>query len=152
MVIAPRFRKGIKRNWKNWEELYDLICKNEFLKNFNFIICGKKPDYIIDPKNRFYDVNNISLNTKTSLIGITMESIKRSVLTVGSQSGIPNLSLMLKTPVLEWGNEKRYHTKTYNPKKTNIVFLEDHKYKISAKEILREMISILKKEKIKNGK
>jgi len=146
IALGPRFRKNIKRNWNKWEEFYNLISNDNYLKSFNFVLCGKDPDYIPDNKNRFYDVNHIKLNDSSSLVGVTIEAIKRSVLTIGSQSGIPNLSMILGTRVLEWGNEKKYHTVTYNTMKTEIVFLDDKKYQLQAKKLLKETIDILKKK------
>lgn len=143
IIIAPRFRDGIRRNWNGWIELYDLIYNSNFFSKFNFIICGKEGEYILDPKDRIYDINKIEQNTNTSLVGITIETIKKAILTIGSQSGIPNLSLLLKTPVLEWGHQKHLHTVIYNPKRTKITFLNDDKYTLPAVEIFNEMIKLL---------
>ena len=115
----------------------------ELVKNFNFIICGKEPEYIKDEKNRFFDINTIPIDNKISLIGLTIEIIKKSILTVSSQSALPTLSLLLKIPVLEWGHEKSYHTKTYNPFKTKIDFLDDRKYNISSKIIFKKIKEII---------
>lgn len=143
IVIAPRYREGMRRNWKNWQELYDRIYDSSLPDIFDFIVCGKEGEYIPDSKNRVYDINRIEQNTNTSLVGITIEAIKRSILTVGSQSGIPNLSLLLKTPVLEWGHQKHLHTITYNPKNTKITFLTDQDYTLSAESIFNEMKKLL---------
>jgi len=144
IVLAPRFRDGLRRNWPHWKELYDLISNHDIYKKYNFIICGKPPDYIPDEKNRFYDINKIKLNSEISTIGLTIEAIKRSILTVGSQSGIPNLSMMMGIPVLEWGHQRHLHESTYNVKKTKIYFLDDMKYNLDPKIIFSKMIEILK--------
>ncbi len=146
VIISPRFRKGLRRNWPYWNEFFDLIDNdNELKQKYNFIICGNPPDYIPDKKNRFYDINNININiNEISKIGLTIESIKRSILTIGSQSGIPNISMYLGIPVLEWGHQKILHTKTYNIKNTKIHFIEDMKYNISPEIIFNKMIKILK--------
>lgn len=144
IVLAPRFRSGIRRNWPYWKELYDLISDHDIYKKYNFIICGKSPDYIPDEKNRFYDINKIKLESDISTIGLTIEAIKRSILCVGSQSGIPNLSMMLGIPVLQWGHQRQLHESTYNIKKTKIYFLDDMKYNIDPKIIFNKMKEILK--------
>ncbi len=144
IILAPRYRNGMRRNWPHWDKLYDLIYSSDLYKKYNFIICGKSPDYVIDSKNRFYDINKIELNSDISTIGLTIEAIKRSVLTVGSQSGIPNLSMMLGVPVLEWGHQRQQHELTYNIKKTKIYFLDDMKYNIDPLVIFNKMKDILK--------
>lgn len=147
VVIAPRFRNGLKRNWPYWNKLYDLIYLNKNLMDrFEFVICGKNPDYIPDEKNRFIDINNFPKDPEVSLIGLTIELIKKSVLTVGSQSGIPNISLLLGIPVLEWGNQKQLHTVTYNILKTPITFLDDMKFDLSPEIIIKNMEDILKEK------
>lgn len=142
--LASRLRKqGRKRNWPHWEKFYNLISSDLFFQGFNFVICGKPPEYIPDKKNRFYDVNKISQNDNTSLIGYTIEILKRSVLTVGSQSGIPNLSNLIKTPTLQWGNEQYAHERKYNVKKTRTTFIEDIKFECDPQIIIETMKRIL---------
>jgi len=145
VVIAPRYRNGFKRNWKSWPELYDMIINNKFLMdNFQFIICGKKGEYIPDEKNRFPDINNIKLSRESSLIGLLLVILEKSIFTVGSQSAIPNLSLLMKVPVLEWGHQKSLHTKSYNIMDTQVTFIDDRKYNTPSKVVLKNLIRLLK--------
>jgi hypothetical protein len=145
IVLAPRYREGLKRNWPYWNDFYDLIIENEDLFNkYNFIICGRSPDYVPDNRNRFLDINFMNQNMNTSLIGLTMEFMKKSILTIGSQSAIPNISLLFGVHALEWGHQKQLHTINYNIRRTKVTFIEDMKYKISPKEVYKEMIRILK--------
>ena len=145
IVLAPRFRLGFKRNWPFWQELYDMIYASpQLMDGAFFVICGKKPDYVPDKHNRFLDTNNIQLGEYSSLIGLTIEILRSAILTVGSQSGIPNISLMLGTPVLEWGHEKQFHTVDYNLRRTKVKFFETYKYDISAERVLDEILHILK--------
>ena len=95
------------------------------MNNFNFIICGKDPDYLPDVKNRFNDLNQIEQNINTSLIGLLMSLLKRAFYTVGSQSAIPNISLLYRVSALEWGNQKEYHVNEYNILKTPVTFIEE---------------------------
>jgi hypothetical protein len=71
------------------------------MDNYEFILCGKEGEYIKDERNRFLDINNIQLNDNTSLIGILLSLMDKSILTIGSQSAIPNLSLLKKIKVIE---------------------------------------------------
>jgi hypothetical protein len=145
VAIAPRYRKGLKRNWIYWKQFYDLLYENKNLMNkFEFIICGKNPDCVPDEKDRFIDINKFSIDKNTSLIGLTIEILKKSVLTVGSQSCIPNISLLLGIPVLSWGDQKRQHEIDYNLFKTEIKFLEDKDYNIRPEIIINNTEKILK--------
>jgi len=129
ITISPRYRKQATfRNWPYWHDLYELIINNGLTEKINFIVCGKPPEYIPPKSNKIYNINNIKLTENSSLIGLTIASIKRSIFTVGSQSGIPNLSNLLGTPTIQWGNEKTAHTKTYNVKNTETIFIEDKKF------------------------
>jgi len=145
IVIAPRYRRHTtKRNWPNWQNLYDEIYDKKLYKENTFIICGKSPDYVPDKDNRFLDINNFEQTEHSSLTGILIEVLKKSSLTVGSQSAIPNISLLFKIPVLEWGHEMIAHTRTYNLTNTKIVFLEDAEYKLPVKTIVENMENIIK--------
>ena len=145
VVLAPRYRKGMKRNWAYWQELYDMIYSNKNLINkYEFVICGKYPDCIPDKYYRFLDINNFPKTKDTSLIGLTIEIMKKAYYTIGSQSGIPNISLLFNVPALEWGHQKRLHTIDYNIHKTKVTFLEDMKYCLKPEIIYKEIIKVLK--------
>jgi len=146
VVISPRFRKGFRRNWNHWQTFYDMIWDSDLPNRFEFIIIGRSPEYKPDEKNRFFDINKIPINDNSSLIGLTISIVYNSVLTVGSQSAIPNLSLLLSTDVLEWGNQRMLHTKTYNYTNTPITFLDDMKFNLDPKKVFNTMNKLLKKK------
>jgi len=157
VVISPRYRDHSKharyksiarRNWPHWEKFFDTLYDHKTLMNdFNFILCGKSGEYIPDKKNRFYDINKIEVNEQSSLVGLLLVAIQRAVFTVSSQSAIPNISLLLGTPVLEWGHQKKLHESVYNVKKTKIQFLEDKKYNIPVSTIIKNLEQQLKRRK-----
>jgi len=154
VILAPRYREGFKRNWNKWDQFYDLLVKqNDLLKQFNFIVCGKKGDYTPDKKSRFLDMNEIKLGDKSSLAGLLLVILEKAFFTFGSQSAIPNLSLLHKVDVLEFGCQKMLHTRTYNITKTPITFFENKAYDIDPHFILKNLRKLLKtkKEKLKNG-
>ena len=144
IVLAPRFRNGFKRNWPYWQRFYDKVWDSELKNEYTFVICGKPSEYIPDKKERFYDINNVPLTKNASLIGLTIEILKRASLTVGSQSAIPNISLLLKVPALEWGHQKRQHTGDYNIRRTQVEFIVDRKYKLEADIVFNKMTKMLK--------
>ena len=153
VTVAARFRDKIGRNWKYWQEFYDTVFSNKYLmRTFSFVTCGKNPNCVPDKQDRFYDINKIKLRENSSTIGLAIELIRRSVLTVGSQSGLPNISLLLGTEVLEWGHQKNLHVVRYNVRKTPVTFIEDMDYKIPSREIVGAMIKILKVKEKKHGK
>lgn len=147
ITIAPRYRKfGKKRNWPHWQKFYDEI-EQKLNDKYYFILCGKQPEYIPDEKNRFFDINKM-IDPKIedlSLIGITIEALKRSIVCVGSQSGIPNLSNLVCTPTIQWGNQKKSHSKLYNVKNTKTIFIDDPEFKIESEKILTELTNFLNK-------
>ena len=153
VVLASRFRKGFRRNWKYWPDFYDLISNDsELTDNFNFILCGKPGEYIPDEKNRFLDMNKIILTKNSSLIGILLVILENSFFTFGSQSAIPNLSLLYKVDVLTFGNEKNMHSKVYNIYDSPITFIENQNFDITPDVIFKVFKKLLKskKEKLQN--
>jgi len=158
VILSPRYRNNVvdppsvkRRNWPHWQELYSNIRSNNFLMdNFNFVICGKPGEYIPDAEDKFFDITKIKVTRDSSLSGLLLVVLQRACLTCSSQSAIPNLSLLFKVEVLEWGHQKNLHTLVYNHKRTKITFLDDPKYTIPIKPIYRNLLSILQR-KIKTG-
>jgi hypothetical protein len=152
VVLAPRFRKGFKRNWSNWNKFYDMLWKRkDLLRDFTFIICGKEGEYKPDLYDRFYDINKMELSNNSSLAGILLVILERTFFTFGSQSAIPNFSLLYGVDVLEFGCQKSLHTKTYNIKNTPITFIEDRKYNSEAKMMLSKLEKLIRRKK-ENGR
>jgi hypothetical protein len=154
VVLGSRYREGFRRNWNKWDEFYDLLAsQDDLLEKYNFIICGKEGEYISDKKSRFLDMNDITVGKSSSLVGLLLVILENAFFTFGSQSAIPNISLLLNVDVLEFGCQKSLHTKTYNINNTPITFLDNKKYDIEPKIILKHLRRLLKqkKEKIKNG-
>lgn len=149
VVIAPRFRKGFKRNWNRWSDFYNTLYKDKpLMDKFNFILCGKVGEYIPDQKHRFYDMNDMKVGKRSSLIGLLLVIMEKAFFTFGSQSAIPNISLLYNVEVLEFGCQKTLHTKTYNFNNTPITFIEDKKYNIEVPIIYKKFKKLLnKKEK-----
>jgi hypothetical protein len=145
---------GLKEIWSKWQEFYDLLVRqSDLLQDFNFIICGKKGEYLPDKRSRFFDMNEIRLGEKSSLVGLLLVILERAFFTFGSQSAIPNMSLLLKVDVLEFGCQRALHTKTYNVTNTPITFLDNRNYDIDPQVILKNLRKLLKakKEKLDNG-
>jgi len=146
VILAPRFRKNFKRNWKHWPVLYDLLSNNDFFKEkVDFIICGKSGEYIPDEKTRFKDINQIQQTENSSLIGLLMALMEKTFLTIGSQSAIPNISLLYEVPVIEWGNQRHEHTVLYNIKNTSVEFIDDFDFNIDPKIIYRQIEKTLRR-------
>jgi hypothetical protein len=149
VIISSRYRGDLKRNWPHWSTFFDMVANDAYLmKKFNFILCGKKGEYIPDKKGRFLDINDIQIDGDSSLAGLLMAIMSRAHFTVGSQSAIPNISLLYGVEALEFGNQKQLHTVTYNIKKTPVTFLEDPRFKIKPEVIFTKFRNrLLKKEK-----
>jgi len=148
VILGSRYRKGFKRNWERWQEFYDLLWQEKMLKeHFNFIICGKKGEYVSDKHNRYLDITNFPVPENGSLAGLLLVILSRAVFTFGSQSAIPNLSLLHGVDVLEFGCQKSLHTKTYNVRNIPITFIVNPRYNIAPKVILNNLKPLLKKKK-----
>ena len=148
VILAPRFRKGFKRNWNRWPEFYNKLAGDaKLMDNFNFIICGKRGEYVPDNQNRFYDMNEMTPGSKSSLIGLLLVIMEKSVFTFGSQSAIPNISLLYNVEVLEFGCQRNLHTKTYNYKNTPITFIDDKKYNVEVPVIYKHFRRLVMKKK-----
>jgi len=149
IVLAPRYRRGVPRNWPYWKEFYDLI--EPLKEDYHFIICGKEPDVIEDDRfgSAIFASDKWDEDIEFSLVGLIIEIMKNSILTIGSQSGLPNLSNILGTPTLQWGNEKHEHTKTYNINNTETRFIDDKTFNVPPDIIYNELITILEKRKNK---
>jgi hypothetical protein len=147
VVLAPRYRKGFQRNWNQWQKFYDRLSDQvDLMTKFNFIVCGKVGEYQPDHKNRFFDMNEIKLGQSSSSSGLLLAILRRSFFTFGSQSAIPNISLLCGVEVLEFGNQKHLHTVTYNIKRTPVTFIVDTKFNIDPNEILNKLKKILNKK------
>jgi hypothetical protein len=117
------------------------------MDSFHFILCGKEGEYIPDPKHRFYDMNDMTVGKKSSLIGLLLVIMENAIFTFGSQSAIPNISLLYNVEVLEFGCQRSLHTNTYNIKKTPITFIDDKKYNIEVPKIYNNFRKLLIKKK-----
>lgn len=146
VILSPRYRKGFRRNWEKWPKFYDLLSQSDLMNKFNFIVCGKPGEYMPDKKHRFLDMNDIELSGNSSLVGLLLVILQRAIFTCGSQSAIPNLSLLHGVEVLEFGCQKMLHTKTYNIKKTPITFLENRNYDIEPNLLLKNLQTLLEKK------
>jgi len=150
VVLAPRFRRGFKRNWKRWQDFYDLLGKDtKLMRRYNFIICGKKEEYKPDNQDRFLDMTKILLNGNASLAGVLLVILERAHFAFGSQSAIPNMALLYGIEVLEFGCQKNLHTKTYNVKNTPITFIENRKYDLEPERAINEMKRLLDRKRRK---
>ena len=147
VVISPRYRGDLKRNWPHWETFFDMVANDKYLMgHFNFILCGKEGEYIPDKQKRFLDLNDIQLDENSSLAGILLATMSRAYFTFGSQSAIPNISLLYGVEALEFGNQKTLHTVTYNVKKTPVTFVVDPRFKIDPKAIFKKFRVLLQKK------
>jgi len=131
IVISPRHRLDVKsRNWieSYWEDLYALLDRDQLFKIF---IVGKSPT-IAKPDSSMYEcitvVENLIADNEGLVItdiGLTIEAIKASKITVGQQSALPILSNYLSVPTLMWGHEEKRHTLKENPLGTKCMFVAE---------------------------
>ena len=147
VVISPRYRGDLKRNWPHWKTIFDMVADDTYLMNhYNFILCGKDGEYIPDKQRRFLDLNDIKLDSQSSLAGLLLATMSKAYFTFGSQSAIPNISLLYGVEALEFGNQRILHTTTYNVKRTPVTFIDDPKFNIKPKVIFTKFKESLRKK------
>lgn len=143
ITLAPRHRgdnpvvQGINRNWSvdYWHHLYSL------LRNYTVFVAGTAGSYIRPNQGLGICLEDYNANG-TSTIGLVIEAIKASRLTVGQQSGNPILSLLLGIPVVSWGHEKERHSIEDNPKGTPICFFDDPTYSIKPDIVYQKILEM----------
>lgn len=112
-------------------KLTNFVLKNKLNKKFVFVTygdCGQTAIY----KN----IKDIEINSGTSHLGYLIEILKRSRLVIGPKSDFTHLSLLLKVPVIMWGNDTNIDL--INPLDTRIVLYSDIPDNIEDK-ILKEL-------------
>jgi hypothetical protein len=149
--LSPRERTDItsgkvhNRNWYPgyWKSLMDMInSSNKFLG----FIHGSSPTFIrpnVNSSNLFV-LEDCSNHLNTTNIGLSIEAIKASSLTVGQHSAIPLLSNYMKTPTLMWGQDKTRHTVLENPYRTPCLFIDDNNFNVESEKIFSYIRRILK--------
>ena len=133
VVLSPRHRidlNNIKTN-RNWIKLYWYRLFDMFVRSGKYLvfIVGVSPSFIDPPENNCFEVletyNNRIDDGSISQIGLTIEAIKHSKITIGNQSSIPILSNILKTPTIMWGHEGHRHSILENPFNTTCMFFNE---------------------------
>ena len=139
LVLAPRHRTDI--NVRNWgEEKWGILYKELYNMNkYKIFIAGKSPSIIRPSEGYGFICLEDFVESNASLIGLSIEAIKVSKMTVGSQSSIPLLSLLLRTPAIMWGNQKQRHSVDENITKTKCTFFDDDYYSVSPEIILSRL-------------
>lgn len=131
IVIAPRDRKDITyRNWgsSRWKTLFDMIGNSE---KYLVFVSGMSPSFYkaADYREHFHNLEDyVSDQIGTTDVGLTIDAIRKSKLTVGSQSAAIILSNLLQTPTLFWGDMIKRHAVIENPRKTLSYGIEDRNY------------------------
>jgi len=119
-----------KKNWgtPKWKQLFNLI---ENSKKFFVFVTGIAPCYYRSKYERkdFYNLEDYSdPNLDTSVLGLTIEAIRHSKITICSQTYTILLSNLLKTPTFFWGNDVKTYSQYDNPFKTKSIGVEDYIY------------------------
>lgn len=147
IVLSPRHRVDMNdiktnRNWVKlyWYRLFDIL-KNS--GKYIVFTVGVSPTFVDPPEDSCFEIleKYNDLNNNISQIGLTIEAIKHSKLTVGNQSSIPILSNLLKTPTIIWGHENHRHSVLENPYKTPCTFFDEKPgiYKTPPNKIFEEV-------------
>lgn len=154
ITLSPRKRTDLSsggkmhdRNWKAgyWEELFDLIDSSN---KYCALVLGKSPTFIrpLEILRNLVVVED-KVNEGCTSIGLTVEALKQSVLTIGQHSAIPILSNYLKTPTLMWGEDRNRHAVLENPYRTPCLFVDDRSFSVAPTKIFSLLNRIISEGK-----
>jgi hypothetical protein len=141
IVIASRHRIDVnKRNWglNNWNDLFKLI---ESTGKYIVFVAGSGKSY-----HRAYGMKGIvnledysgkTPNSSTS--GLMIAAIRKSVMSVGSQSAFISLSNFIGTPTLFWGHQIKRHSITENLLHTKSIGILDTSYTVKPEVIFNQL-------------
>ncbi len=96
-------------------------------------------------------MTKIPFGENSSLVGVLLAILERAFFTFGSQSAIPNFSLLYGVDVLEFGCQKSLHTRTYNVKNAPITFVDDRRYDSDANVMLNKLEKLIRRKQT-NGR
>lgn len=102
----------IQPNNKFISEISRHMIKNKLTKKYNIIVYG---DY---KSKNIYNINDIDIVKGSSQLGVLIEIIRKSKLVIGPKCDLTHLSILLKTPIITWGNKSDIGL--LNPLKTKI--------------------------------
>lgn len=145
ICIASRHRKDtVNRNWSesNWECLFDLI---DCSKNLFGIVVGRDNSIYKSTKPRD-NIKYLCSEYNDPTVGLLIEVIKRSSVTIGPQTGVIILSNAMRTPTVFWGHEIKRHSVEENYSNTVSVGIEEKdriKYVTEPEIIFDEMLKII---------
>jgi len=146
ICISPRHRIDSPKPTRNWPTQYwkDLFIRIRQTGKYLVFIVGGSASIVRPPKDRFFIVLDDIRAENTSNLGLTIEALKHSCLTIGQQSALPILSNYLGKKTIMWGHEKVRHQVIENPYNTKCIFFEEPTVqyntnpKIIFKNILKE--------------
>lgn len=106
----------IPENEGHFQEINKYIKNSDLQNKIVFFSCGHSSKIC-------QDINSIEIDNGASKLGILIEVLRNSILTIAPKSDITHLSLLLQVPVLSWG--KSLNLDMLNPLKTEITMLNE---------------------------
>ena len=144
LIHARGLRKNIRKNYLQWEALKYLDAgwiglNNQELKNYK--------NYPMFPNNDLcfgLDLRNLPLQE-------LMNIIAGAKIVVGQSSGIMHLAMFCGTPVITWGDNKKYNGKplrdryenVWNPFNVKVHWIECDNWQPSTKQIESEVRNVI---------
>lgn len=142
IVVASRDRKDMTvRNWgvPKWKALFDMLQNSG---KFIVFVAGVSPSYFRATSERtfFYNLEDYAkAELYTTDVGLTIEAIRASRLTVGSQTATIILSNLIGTQTLFWGDQIKRHAVLENPRNTKSFGIQDYMYSVDAYSIFNHI-------------
>lgn len=104
--------------------------KNKIEKKYIFITYD-------DFGNDFYNINRLQIHKGTSILGYTIELIKKSRLVIGPKSYLTHLSVLMNKPLVTWGDFPNLDID--NPKNSKIILYNKPPLDDIEKQLTREL-------------
>lgn len=141
------------RNWpkSHWNSLFNML-HSQFGDQFTFAIGGTTDGNClweaVQINDDVIDLTEFDINQS---LDVTIALLNKAFMSISSQSGPTHLSVQCGCPSFVYGHEQERHTKTDNPLRTDVVFLETQLglYNDSPELLFKEIsvyIDLLKQE------
>jgi hypothetical protein len=121
-------RLDFKRNWPFWNELSAKLNAKYCVISAGVRLCSAYTGDIFLEDH---------VEGEASVVGLTIEALRRARCCVGSQSAIPILSNLVGTRTVMWGHEKQRHAVDENTAGTECKFIESPNYDCKPEEVMQ---------------
>lgn len=150
IVINSYHRNDEKHmNWGdyNWRRLFNTLERSN--KYLVFVSGLDNTYYFNPPRKNFVNLHDfVNPNLNTNIIGLTMEAMKQSKITVGLNPNACALAITMKCPIMYWGPDADvYSNKLVNITKVKRKIIKDVSLSLDPTTVFQEIPKFIKELK-----